>query len=90
MCVDDESKPWILSKGYALNLVSILEFRSSVSLNITGPSAAQAAPATVRSSLPPSNPVNAPNALIPVKVTPAHNKVLGPAANTGNLEQVFT
>jgi len=59
-------------------------FRSSVSLNITGPSAAQAAPATVRSSLPPSNPVNAPNALIPVKVTPAHNKVLGPAANTGN------
>ena len=59
-------------------------FKTSVNLNISGPSAAQAAPATLRSSLPASNPVNAPNALIPVKVTPAHSKVLGPAANTGN------
>ena len=59
-------------------------FKTSVNLTISGPSSAQAAPATVRSSLPASNPVNAPNALIPVKVTPAHAKVLGPAANTGN------
>ena len=49
-------------------------YRTSVNLNINpGPS-----------SLPPSNPVNAPNALIPVKVTPAHSKQFGPAANTGN------
>ena len=52
-------------------------FRTSVNLNIAGPSSAQAAPASVNNKV---------NALIPVKVTPSHSKVLGPAANTGNMD----
>ena len=53
-------------------------FRTSVSLNIAGPSSAQAAPATVASSS------SCAGGMIPVRVSPAHSKVLGPAANTGN------
>ena len=56
-------------------------FRSSVQLNIAG--GGQPPSSSPRSSLPPSNPVNSANALIPVKVTPAHSKVFGPGANTG-------
>merc|ERR1719341_742702 len=38
------------------------------------------------SALPPSNPATAPNALIPVKVSPAHAKSFGPSANTGTID----
>jgi len=54
-------------------------FRTSVNMDI----AASQSSSSARSSLPPSTPVNSPNALIPVKVSPAHSKVFGPGANTG-------
>ena len=57
-------------------------FRSAVNMDIAEPHEGPSS-STSRSSLPPSNPVNSPNALIPVKVTPAHSKVFGPGANTG-------
>merc|ERR1712037_593611 len=38
------------------------------------------------SALPPSNPATAPNALIPVKVSPAHAKSFGPSVNTGTID----
>jgi len=44
--------------------------------------------ATPPSALPPSNPASAPNALIPVKVTPAHAKSFGPSANTGTVDHL--
>ena len=56
-------------------------FRTTVNMDIAAPGEGST---SSRSSLPPSNPVNSPNALIPVKVTPAHSKVFGPAANTGS------
>ena len=59
-------------------------YRTSVNLNINNPAPGPSHHAPGPSSLPPSNPVNAPNALIPVKVTPSHSKVFGPAANTGH------
>jgi len=58
-------------------------FRTTLNVNIgSAPPGPRSEPQ--RSSLPPSNPVNAPNALIPVKVSPSHSKSFGPAANTGN------
>jgi len=42
------------------------------------------------SALPPSNPATAPNALIPVKVSPAHVKSFGPSANTGSIDPSLT
>merc|ERR1719239_1984233 len=42
------------------------------------------------SALPPSNPATAPNALIPVKVSPAHAKSFGPSANTGTVDPSLT
>ena len=58
-------------------------FRTTVNMNIASGGESHRTSNNPRSSLPPSNPVNSPNALIPVKVTPAHSKVFGPGANTG-------
>merc|ERR1719391_1955134 len=52
-----------------------------------GPSNATSNPP---SALPPSNPATAPNALIPVKVSPAHAKSFGPSANTGTIAPSLT
>ena len=58
-------------------------FRTSVNMNVAGGGEGPSSSSNPRSSLAPSNPVNSANALIPVKVTPAHSKVFGPGANTG-------
>jgi F-box protein 42 len=62
-------------------------YRTTLSVNIGPPPGPSPPPP---SALPPSNPASAPNALIPVKVTPAHAKAFGPGANTGNQDPSLT
>eukprot|EP00092_Neocalanus_flemingeri_P014613 GFUD01015764.1.p1 GENE.GFUD01015764.1~~GFUD01015764.1.p1 ORF type:complete len:698 (+),score=94.25 GFUD01015764.1:142-2235(+) len=87
--MDDDDEPPRLCAFRVNNLSPRLPgpnqgtFRTTLNVNIgSAPLGPRGEP--IRSSLPPSNPVNAPNALIPVKVSPSHSKSFGPAANTGN------